>query len=55
MPGWSESTEGATKIDQLPDNAKAYIKRLEAVIEAPIDIVSTGPDRNETIVLKSPF
>jgi adenylosuccinate synthase len=55
MPGWSESTEGATKIDQLPDNAKAYIKRLEAVIEAPIDIVSTGPDRNETIVLRSPF
>jgi adenylosuccinate synthase len=55
MPGWSESTEGATKIDQLPDNAKAYIKRLETVIEAPIDIVSTGPDRNETIVLKSPF
>ncbi|MFQ3323027.1 MAG: adenylosuccinate synthase [Pseudomonadales bacterium] len=55
MPGWSESTEGATKIDQLPDNAKAYIKRLEAVIAAPIDIVSTGPDRNETIVLRSPF
>jgi adenylosuccinate synthase len=55
MPGWSESTEGATSLDQLPDNAKAYIKRLEAVIEAPIDIVSTGPDRNETIVLRSPF
>lgn len=55
MPGWSESTEGVTSLDQLPENAKAYIKRLEAVVEAPIDIVSTGPDRNETIVLRSPF
>jgi adenylosuccinate synthase len=55
MPGWTESTVGATSLDQLPENAKAYISRLEAVIEAPIDIVSTGPDRNETIVLRSPF
>jgi adenylosuccinate synthase len=55
MPGWAESTVGATSLDQLPENAKAYISRLEAVIEAPIDIVSTGPDRNETIVLRSPF
>jgi adenylosuccinate synthase len=55
MPGWSESTAGATSLDQLPENAKAYIKRLETVIEAPIDIVSTGPDRNETIILRSPF
>jgi adenylosuccinate synthase len=55
MPGWTESTVGATSLAQLPENAKAYISRLEAVIEAPIDIVSTGPDRNETIVLRSPF
>jgi adenylosuccinate synthase len=55
MPGWTESTVGATSLDQLPENAKAYISRLEAVIEAPIDIVSTGPDRNETVVLRSPF
>jgi adenylosuccinate synthase len=54
LPGWTESTVGATSLDQLPENAKAYISRLEAVIEAPIDIVSTGPDRNETIVLRSP-
>ena len=55
MPGWSESTFGAQSIDVLPENAKNYIKFLEEQIEAPIDIVSTGPDRNETIVLRSPF
>lgn len=55
MPGWSESTVGATDYDQLPDNAKAYLKRLEEVTGVPIDIISTGPDREETIVLRSPF
>ncbi len=55
LPGWSESTFGAQSIDVLPANAKSYIKFLEEQIEAPIDIVSTGPDRNETIVLRSPF
>ena len=42
-------------LDELPANARAYISRLEALIEAPIDIISTGPDRNETIVLRHPF
>ncbi|MEH6548747.1 MAG: adenylosuccinate synthase [Pseudomonadales bacterium] len=55
MPGWSESTYGATSMEQLPEAAKAYIARLEVLVGAPIDIVSTGPDRNETIVLRSPF
>jgi adenylosuccinate synthase len=55
MPGWSESTVGAQSLDQLPANARAYIKRLEALVEAPIDIISTGPDRIETIVLRHSF
>jgi RNA polymerase nonessential primary-like sigma factor len=55
MPGWSESTVGLTQIDQLPANALAYVKRLEQLIECPIDIVSTGPDRAETIILRHPF
>ncbi len=55
MPGWSESTVGAQKLEDLPANARAYILRLEELIKAPIDIVSTGPDRIETIVLRHPF
>ena len=55
VPGWSEVTFGAKSMDDLPANALAYIKRLEEVTGAPIDIVSTGPDRVETIVLRQPF
>ena len=55
MPGWSESTIGAESYDALPDNAKAYLKRIEELTKTPIDIISTGPDRDETIILKHPF
>ena len=55
VPGWSESTFGAQSIEALPANARAYIKRLEEVTGAPIDIVSTGPDRVETMILRQPF
>lgn len=55
MAGWSESTVGAQKLDELPANARAYIARLEVLIKAPIHIISTGPDRVETIVLRHPF
>ncbi len=55
MPGWSESTVGAKSIDVLPAVARAYIKRIEELVGVPIDIVSTGPDREETIVLRHPF
>ena len=55
VAGWSESTCGVQSYDALPDNAKAYIKKLEEAVGAPIDIVSTGPDRKETIILKNPF
>ena len=55
MAGWSESTIGAKTMDELPANARAYIQRIEVLLETPIDIVSTGPDRVETIVLRHPF
>jgi adenylosuccinate synthase len=55
VPGWSESTVGAQTLDALPANARAYILRVEELVGAPIDIISTGPDRNETIVLRHPY
>jgi len=55
VPGWSESTEGVQKYDDLPENAKAYIKKIEEVVGVTVDIISTGPDRSETIVLRHPF
>lgn len=55
MPGWTESTFGVTSYDALPANAKAYLKRLEEVVETPIDIISTGPDRDQTIILRDPY
>ncbi len=51
MPGWSEPTVGITEYDKLPVNARRYLERIAEVCEVPIDMVSTGPDRNETIVL----
>ncbi len=55
VSGWSESTFGAQTLDSLPAAAKAYITRLEELVGAPVDIISTGPDRVETIVLRHPF
>ena len=55
LPGWHESTFGAQTMEQLPANAIAYIRRIESLVGAPVDIISTGPDRVETIVLKHCF
>ncbi|OVZ60025.1 adenylosuccinate synthase [Pigmentiphaga sp. NML080357] len=55
MPGWSESTVGVTEYDKLPVNARRYLERMSEVCGVPIDLVSTGPDRTETIVLRHPF
>ena len=54
-PGWSETTFGVKKFEELPVNAQNYLKRIEEFCGAPIAIISTGPDREETIVLKHPF
>jgi adenylosuccinate synthase len=55
LPGWSESTVGARSLAELPENARAYIRFIEQQIDAPVDIISTGPDRDETIILRHPF
>jgi len=55
MPGWKESTVGVKDYNKLPENARAYLKRLEEVTGTRVDIISTGADRAETIVLRHPF
>ncbi|NLR75393.1 adenylosuccinate synthase [Leeia aquatica] len=55
MPGWKESTVGVKRYEDLPANARAYLERIGQVCGAPIDLISTGPDREETIVMRHPF
>ena len=55
IAGWKESTFGVTSYDALPENAKKYLKRIEEVCGAPVAIVSTGPDREQTILIEHPF
>ena len=55
MPGWSQSTVGITQFDQLPRAAQNYLNRMQEVCGVPIDIISTGPDREQTIVRRHPF
>jgi adenylosuccinate synthase len=55
LPGWADVTAGAQTLDSLPEAARKYIGRIESLVGAPVDIVSTGPDRVETIVLRHPF
>lgn len=55
MPGWMESTVGIKSFEKLPKPAQNYLKRIEAVCQIPVDMISTGPSREETIVLRHPF
>jgi adenylosuccinate synthase len=55
LPGWTDSTAGLTNWEQLPANARRYLERIQQLIGAPIDMVSTGPDRVHTILLRHPF
>lgn len=55
MPGWTQSTFGVQKLEDLPVEARNYITRLEQITGVPIDIISTGPDRIQTITLRHPF
>ena len=55
LPGWSDTTAGLTNWEQLPGNARRYLERMQELIGAPIDMVSTGPDRVHTILLRHPF
>ena len=55
FPGWTEKTAGITQWDKLPLNARRYLERVQEFIGAPIDMVSTGPDREHTILLRHPY
>jgi adenylosuccinate synthase len=55
IPGWTQTTLGITRYGDLPANARNYLKRIEQACGVPIDMISTGPDRDETIVLRHPF
>ena len=55
MPGWSESTEGARSWAELPANAIKYVRRVEELIECPVALLSTSPERDDTILVKDPF
>lgn len=55
MPGWSESTLGARSYEALPKNARAYLQRIETITGARVDLISTGAERDDTIVLRHPF
>ena len=55
FPGWKGTTFGVKQFDDLPAEAKTYLKRMEAVCGVPVDMISTGPDRDETIVLRHPY
>jgi adenylosuccinate synthase len=55
LPGWHESTVGITAYEALPANARKYLERLKVLVGVPIDMISTGPDREQTIMLRHPF
>ena len=55
MQGWTESTVGATSYAELPLNAQIYLQRIEELVGIPVDIISTGPDREQTIIRQHPF
>ena len=54
-PGWWESTVGLRSEADLPENARSYVARIESLLDTPIDLISTGPDREETIIRRLPF
>jgi len=55
MPGWKQSTVGITAYESLPANARAYLERIRELVGVPLDMISTGPDREQTILLRHPF
>ncbi len=55
LPGWSESTEGARSWADLPANAIKYVRRVEELIQCPVALVSTSPEREDTILVTDPF
>ncbi|MCC5869362.1 MAG: adenylosuccinate synthase [Gammaproteobacteria bacterium] len=55
VPGWQQSTVGITEFDRLPEAARKYLQRIEEVAGVPVDLISTGPSRDQNIVVRNPF
>ncbi|MFP4129867.1 MAG: adenylosuccinate synthase [Halorhodospira sp.] len=55
LPGWRGSTSGLARFEDLPENAQAYVRRIEELVGVPVAMISTGPDRSQTIVREAPF
>ena len=55
IAGWSESTHGARSFRDLPANAIKYVRRIEELIETPVALISTGPERDDTVLMRDPF
>jgi len=55
LPGWQVSTVGVNDLNQLPEAARVYLRRLEEILKVPVDMISTGPDRDENIIIRHPF
>jgi adenylosuccinate synthase len=55
MPGWQEDITGVRRYDALPDNARRYIERIQALVAVPIDVISVGPGRDQTITRRVVF
>ena len=55
LPGWHESTVGVRRLRDLPKNAHKYLNQIEALLDTPVDMISTGPERDETILIRNPF
>ncbi|MFC1876472.1 adenylosuccinate synthase [Thermodesulfobacteriota bacterium] len=55
LPGWSEDISGIRNYDDLPENTKSYLRRIEEIVETPVQIISIGPAREETIVVENPY
>ena len=55
LPGWQQSTVGVKRYNGLPTPARAYLQRIEELCGVPVDLISTGPDREETIVMRHPY
>ena len=55
LPGWQETTAGIKKLEDLPANARAYLDKIEEICDIRIDVVSTGPDREHTVMVNDPF
>ena len=55
MEGWKSNTSGVKELSQLPKQARYFIERIEQLLETEVALISTGPERDETILLKNPF